>query len=1634
MGPFPTFLLAILCALLLPSGIYSKHYLPYAYEYADYKSSFWKQNLFYLYKSVHNRPSDRNLCNSNKKVNLFLNKTVQLHAANTKGSCAFNVYPYATSTCLFTISILRRAQSNSSNSYVELISEGNIKSTKVALPSINCTIVLYARSLHFTLTFMEIDFTIHALENDTNLERPQQNCDVKEYRNVVFSGDPVDRKWPFLKHTTTNNKYLRPPLVVSVYQNVHCPKNCKCTLDHNLWLTNCQKDYYQILLVCYPKMAGLSLTGKRLNSITLSAFWCYDKLQKLILNRNQIQLVPYGVFHGLDNLRYLDLGYNQLLSLPQGVFDKQSKLRYLILKNNYLSVLPDGIFKYNSNLKLLKLNRNNIVSLPTGVLNSLTELVDLHLHYNQLENISNVNFNHCKNMKLIKVSNNQLLKLSTFNLQTLQVLQLQHNNLNSIGRDVFNSPSLDFLDLSHNKLVNLSMFVFRNLTQLTNLFLFDNRLTELSNWWSISYSLMFLYMNNNFFGTLSGGMFDGFVTLQELSLQNNSIAVIAEETFRYTLDLKKLDLSINRITYLQLHVFRNLTQLVVLILDFNHIAFLDDNIFSELSNLFILNMYYNSLISLSDKVFNSTSGLEQLHLQHNMIADLPPFTFRRLNKLVNLYLSYNRIKHLHDGVFHGLVKLFLLDISYNELMSISENVFNSQPRLEHLFLSSNALFDVPYGLFDQLLKLRVLDLSFNYIVNVPAVNLSRLFQLDLIRNELDTLMASSFSHLTSLAAISLGHNRLTEMPKNLFTNLVNLRSLDLSFNYLTELPELIFSSNAHLQHLTIAGNVMSKCPNASHLTKLELFVADSNKFIDFPGFSFGSTELSLLWINRNELSRLPYFINRNVKLNHIELISNKIRNLDNSAFVNLTSLVLLALSENKLLEIQNELFQTLHNLQELYLDHNNILTLGIDVFSNLAYLKILHLHNNEITSLSDGLFNFNSRLQALTLSENRLSVLPERIFETLGQLEVLEMFGNNLQEINSDLLNFNLRLNFVTISANRISNLSENLFLVITKVNTLRICCNDISMLPMDIFIRLVLLESLSLANNKLTKLPDLRICLKLVLLELQNNRLFHTSFENIRGLLNLRMLVLKNNDIEVVPSNALMDLQALRVLLLSSNKIKRIEMQSFNQLHSLTSLDISDNSISNIESGSFSSLKELVFIDLHNNKLRRFAGGMLPNSLHLKLVNLSQNNIQNVAFTDSPLSNLTCDLRENPLLFLKPRSFNLSDNVTFLVNEYSVCCFTDNGNACLPSRARPSYLTCKRMLQSVVLRLTMWLVGVAALVFNAGVLVSRLLMQIGNKVQNVLIFNLALADFLMGLNMLVLTSADMYYADFFPSFSGSWSNGLLCKTASALSTISSEASVGLVFLVALDRYLGIRYPLGIHRGLGKTRMKICVFIIWMMAVFVSVAPLVIDLYDPGFYEISEVCVGLPIVKRSVTFVKNDIMQITTHKYNLEYNENIREGDISFDYINDTNDFSFRWLLTPSAVVQDIPYKVADVSGSVLASYVSITVFIGLNLICFLAIAILYIEIFQIATASSKQVQSTAKSKEMKMAIKMSAVVLTDFLCWVPLAFVCLLVQCGALTAGPEMYAWTVGFILPINSSLNPFLYTLASILADRMN
>ena len=67
----------------------------------------------------------------------------------------------------------------------------------------------------------------------------------------------------------------------------------------------------------------------------------------------------------------------------------------------------------------------------------------------------------------------------------------------------------------------------------------------------------------------------------------------------------------------------------------------------------------------------------------------------------------------------------------------------------------------------------------------------------------------------------------------------------------------------------------------------------------------------------------------------------------------------------------------------------------------------------------------------------------------------------------------------------------------------------------------------------------------------------------------------------------------------------------------------------------------------------------------------------------------------------------------------------------------------------------------------------------------------------------------------------------------------------------------------------------------------------------------------------------------------------------------------------------------------------------------------------------------------MKLARRLMSIVVTDFFCWFPVGLLGLLAWRGMAVPG-EVNVAVVTFVMPLNSALNPFLYTLNIVLEKR--
>lgn len=318
--------------------------------------------------------------------------------------------------------------------------------------------------------------------------------------------------------------------------------------------------------------------------------------------------------------------------------------------------------------------------------------------------------------------------------------------------------------------------------------------------------------------------------------------------------------------------------------------------------------------------------------------------------------------------------------------------------------------------------------------------------------------------------------------------------------------------------------------------------------------------------------------------------------------------------------------------------------------------------------------------------------------------------------------------------------------------------------------------------------------------------------------------------------------------------------------------------------------------------------------------------------------------------------------------------------------------------MQNAFLRISMWILGVSACFGNIFVIFLRLTEK--NKhsskaVHSFLVFNLAVSDFMMGCYMLILASVDVYYGDRYFEHSDAWRSSGLCRFAGFISLLSSEGSVFFITIITIDRFLCIIFPFS-QFHLRYTSVRVVVGLSWVFAIVLSLVPTLYADPESDLYDLSDVCIGLPLITRPTDF--------TTQKQDVGGPDS---GGKSFD----------------------LPVA----TGTKPAWIFSIVIFLGVNVVCFTIIAVCYTIIFIKVKLSLKEVKrKMGMAEEIKMAAKMAVIVGTDFVCWIPIVIMGILAQTGAAVIPLQMYTWSVVFILPVNSSLNPYLYTISSAYAER--
>ncbi|XP_076316090.1 relaxin receptor 1-like [Tachypleus tridentatus] len=276
---------------------------------------------------------------------------------------------------------------------------------------------------------------------------------------------------------------------------------------------------------------------------------------------------------------------------------------------------------------------------------------------------------------------------------------------------------------------------------------------------------------------------------------------------------------------------------------------------------------------------------------------------------------------------------------------------------------------------------------------------------------------------------------------------------------------------------------------------------------------------------------------------------------------------------------------------------------------------------------------------------------------------------------------------------------------------------------------------------------------------------------------------------------------------------------------------------------------------------------------------------------------------------------------------------------------------------------MSVWVVALVTCSGNSLVLLWRILIRGQSeeyRITALFIKNLAVADLLMGVYLVVIGIKDLIFRDEYNRHAHMWMSSWGCTSLGVLAMVSCEVSILILALTTMDRYLSFKCKK--YQISDKTALY-TITGIWLIGVALALVPLLFWPHDQGYYSSNGLCFPLHI---------------------------------------------------------DDPYM--------LGWEFSIFVFIGINFPAVLLMVVQYIWMFSVISSRMRKsrpgtLKHTKFQDDTMVAMRCFFIVFTDCLCWFPVVIIKIVALCE-ISISENLFAWVIVFIVPINSALNPVIYT----------
>lgn len=148
-----------------------------------------------------------------------------------------------------------------------------------------------------------------------------------------------------------------------------------------------------------------------------------------------------------------------------------------------------------------------------------------------------------------------------------------------------------------------------------------------------------------------------------------------------------------------------------------------------------------------------------------------------------------------------------------------------------------------------------------------------------------------------------------------------------------------------------------------------------------------------------------------------------------------------------------------------------------------------------------------------------------------------------------------------------------------------------------------------------------------------------------------------------------------------------------------------------------------------------------------------------------------------------------------------------------------------KNLLSNPTLRYSAWAMALITCSGNVLVLWGRFTQRDENRAVSLVIRNLAISDFLMGIYLTIVSIQDYRYRDRYSVVVHEWITSWHCIGTGALAMISSEVSLLILTFISIERFLLIADPFGGHRRLTTQNIFNCMFSIWLIGIMIAIIP-----------------------------------------------------------------------------------------------------------------------------------------------------------------------------------------------------------------